>query len=195
MGRTVIYGDANVCSSPRIRNIGWHSLRYAWILLVGGIVLGCSRTSPQEKKVPFDQKQKTSALTDTDQKRLSDQRAVVERYLGGEDSTKKYKTVAGKLGTIRAILQGNIFKREQTYELQCLGIVLGDAFVQELGMEWIMVEDEHGSDPGVRMPKTSIIIFPMTMISKRIEAGEQVDVFDLFNKVTTQVEELVRQGV
>ena len=58
---------------------------------------------------------------------------ILQKY-----TKQKYKTAAGKLGTIRAILQGGIFKRDQTYELQCLGVVLGDAFVQDLGMEWIM---------------------------------------------------------
>jgi hypothetical protein len=32
------------------------------------------------------------------------------------------------------------------------------------------------------------------MILKRIEHGEKVDVFDLFNGVAAQVEELQRQG-
>ena len=57
-----------------------------------------------------------------------------------------------------------------------------------------MVEDEHGRDPAVRMPKTSIILYPLTMISKRIERGDQVDVFELFNGLAAQVEELQRQG-
>jgi hypothetical protein len=61
-------------------------------------------------------------------------------------------------------------------------------------MEWVMVEDEHGRDPAVRLPKTSIILFPLTMISKRIERGEKVDVFDLFNGVATKVQEMQRQG-
>ena len=138
--------------------------------------------------------QKITALTEADQKRLHDQRAVVERYLGDEDSKQKYKTAAGKLGTIRAILQGEVFKRGQTYELQCLGIILGDAFVQKMGMEWIMVEDENGRDPAIQMPETTIILYPMTMISKRIERGEKVDVFELFNGVAAQVEDLRRQA-
>ena len=46
----------------------------------------------------------------------------------------------------RAILDAKAIQPEQTYELQSLGIVLGDAFVQELGMVWAMVEDEHGRD-------------------------------------------------
>lgn len=168
---------------------------YAWLLFVTSVVSGCVRSDTAEKKVSNQPDQKITALTEDDQKRLQDQRAVVERYLGNEDSKQKYKTAAGKLGTIRAILQGGVFNREQTYELQCLGIVLGDAFVQELGMEWIMVEDEYGRDPAVRMPGTSGILYPVTMISKRVERGEQVDVFELFNAAAAQVDELKRQGI
>jgi hypothetical protein len=140
--------------------------------------------------MPAQPEQRLTALTEADQQRLRDQRAVVEKYLGNEDSKQKYKTAAGKLGTIRAISQAGVFKREQTYELQCLGVVLGDAFVQELGMEWIMVEDDDGRDPAVKMPNTTIILFPATMISKRIERGEQVDAFQLFNGVAAQVDDL-----
>jgi len=138
--------------------------------------------------------QNITALTETDEQRLRDQRAVVERFLGNEDSRQKYGTAAGKLGTIRAVLDAGIFGRDQTYELQCLGVVLGDAFVQELGMEWIMVDDAYGRDPAVRMPKTTIILFPLTMVSKRIEQGERVDVFDLFNGVAAQVDGLSSLG-
>ncbi len=171
-----------------------HNLRWLWFVMVSSFLVGCASNEPQEKKVATQPEQKITALTDADQKRLSEQRATVEKYLGNEDSKQKYKTAAGKLGTIRAILQGGVFKRERTYELQCLGIVLGDAFVQELGMEWIMVEDEFGRDPAVRMPNTSIIVYPLTMISKRIERGDRVDVFELFNGVAAQVDELKRQG-
>ena len=35
-----------------------------------------------------------------------------------------------------------------------------------------MVEDEKGRDPAIRIPGTTVILFPLTMISKRIERGE-----------------------
>ncbi len=143
--------------------------------------------------MPDEPQQKVTTLTEVDANGLREQRAVVERYLGNDASKEKFKTAAGKLGTIRAILQAGVFKPNQTYELQCLGIVLGDAFVQELGMEWAMVEDQYGRDPAVRVPGTSIILFPLTMISKRIENGEQVDVFALFNGVAAQVDDLRRR--
>ena len=78
--------------------------------------------------------------------RLREQRAGVEKFLADDASRQKYQTAAGKLGTIRAVLQANVFKPNQTYEFPCLGMVLGDAFVQELKMEWVMVEDHHGRD-------------------------------------------------
>ena len=118
----------------------------------------------------------------------------MEKYLADESSRAKYKTAAGKLGTIRAIFYGNVFKPDQTYKLQRLGVVLGDAFVLDLGMEWVMVEDAHGRDPAVRLPGTSIILFPLTMISKRMERGQKVDVFELFNGVAAEVETARRRG-
>lgn len=122
-----------------------------------------------------------------DHERLKAQRAVVEQYLGDDQSRENYKQAAGKLGTIRALLDQNVFRPDQTYELQCMGIVLGDAFVQHLGVEWIMVQDEHGRDPAVRLPGTTLILYPLTMISKRVERGETVDVFDVFNGVADHV--------
>jgi hypothetical protein len=132
--------------------------------------------------------------TETDRQRLREQRAVVEKFLVDENSRQKYQTAAGKLGTIRGILQANAFKANQTYELQCLGVVLGDAFVQDLKMEWVMVEDEAGRDPAVRLPGSTIILYPLTMISKRVERGDRVDVFDIYNGTANQVEELRRKG-
>jgi hypothetical protein len=42
----------------------------------------------------------------------------------------------------------------------------------------------------VRLPGRSIILYPLTMISKRVEGGKNVDVFDLFNGIAAQVDEL-----
>ena len=140
-----------------------------------------------------DEEQEVTKLLPEDESRLMAQRRVVERYLAPE-SMANYATTSGKLGLIRAILQHAVFAPSQTYELQCLGIVLGDAFVQEMEMEWIMVKDSYGRDPAIRVPGTSVIVYPLTMISKRIENGENVDVFELFNGVADQVEKMKQEG-
>ncbi len=134
--------------------------------------------------------QTLSDLTDGDFKRLEEQRAVVTRYFD-EDGHKKYGTAPGKLGTLRAVLTAAVISPDQTYELQSLGIVLGDAFVQDMGFHWIMVEDEQGRDPAIKYRDTSVILFPLTMISKRIEQGETVDVFELYNGVAALAREKI----
>src|SRR4051812_5171331 len=131
-------------------------------------------------------------LTPADEDRLRQQRAVIEKYLGDDAANHaKYATAPGKLGLLRAVLEAMVFNASQTYELQCLGIVLGDVFVQQCGWLWRMANDQHGRDPCIKVPGSSIVLFPLTIISKRVERGEQVDVFDLFNRVAADVEQRV----
>jgi hypothetical protein len=116
---------------------------------------------------------------------------VIEKYLGGDASNlEKYQTVAGKLGLLRALVERRVFQSRQTYELQCMGIVLGDALVQHCGVEWRTVEDKYGRDPCVQIAGSSVVLFPLTMISKRVEKGQAVDVFDLFNHTGAKIQEL-----
>jgi len=78
----------------------------------------------------------------------------------------------------------------ETLKLQCLGITLGDALVQRCGFEWVVLEDEYGRDPALRLPGTSVIVFPLTMISKRVERGEAVDIYPLVDGIILKVEEI-----
>jgi hypothetical protein len=135
--------------------------------------------------------QKIEPLNVDDAARIAKQRAMIEKYLGGDATNlEKYQSVAGKLGLLRALLERRVFQPTQTYELQCMGIVLGDALVQHCGVEWRAVEDHYGRDPCVQVPGSTVVLFPLTMISKRVEKGEAVDVFDLFNKTGAEIEEL-----
>lgn len=134
-------------------------------------------------------------LTDQDRSWLADQRSRVEQLLvGNPDAQRKYQTSAGKLGTIRAVLEGGVFRADQTFELQGLGIVLGDAISAERGLDWKMVEDQYGISPCLVLEGTSVVLYPQTMISRHVERGETVDVFDLFNWLCGQIDELKAKG-
>jgi hypothetical protein len=79
---------------------------------------------------------------------------------------------------------------------QALGLAFGRAFLNEFpDYDWWMVEDEYGRDPAIRYKETSLLVFPMTMISKRVEDGEQVDVGELFDGLAKQLAELIQEGV
>lgn len=81
----------------------------------------------------------------------------------------KYGTVEGKIFLLQAILDAGWIGKSEAVKFQCLGITLGDALAQELKMEWVTVEDEYGRNPALRLPGTTVLAFPLTMISKRIE--------------------------
>ncbi len=57
---------------------------------------------------------------------------------------------------------------------------MGDALAQHLGLDWVAVEDDYGRTAALQLAGTTILAFPVTTISKRVEAGEVVDAVELF---------------
>ena len=109
------------------------------------------------------------------------------------EAQHKYENAQEKLRLIDTILKEKWIEPNETYKLQCLGITLGDILVQELGFQWIAVEDEYGRTPSIKLDGTTIIIFPQTMISKRIERGDNVDVYLLLEETRKTVNELIKE--
>ena len=96
---------------------------------------------------------------------------------------------------IQRVLDSGQLEREATYSLQALGLAFGKVFVQNhADFDWWMVEDEYGRDPAIRYQQTTLLAFPMTMISKRIEDGESVDVRGLYVGLSQRLTELRRDG-
>ena len=54
----------------------------------------------------------------------------------------------------------------------------------------MVIEDEYGRDPALRDGKTSLKLFPLTIISKRVEEGEAVDPVALFKQICAKVDDL-----
>jgi hypothetical protein len=143
----------------------------------------------------MNDEQKITLPTKEDWEELSKRRAVIAELLSNEDDCGEYIDPSGKLAFLNALLELDVFEPTDTYQLQSMGVVLGDVFVEGLGFEWVMVEDDYGRDPAVRVPGTSILLFPLTMISKRIENGEAVDTIELFNAVAEKLEEIKAEGL
>jgi hypothetical protein len=132
--------------------------------------------------------QKIEPLSEQDAANVESQREWVRGHFTPE-SQKLYDDLQQKLRLLDTIGKNKWIKPNETFKLQCLGITLGDAFVQKMGFEWVTVEDEYGRDPAIRLQGTSSILFPLTMTSKRIEKGEDVDIQHLFEGVCEIVDE------
>ena len=80
---------------------------------------------------------------------------------------------------------------DQTYQLQCLGVVLGLRLAAHVdGLTWAVVDDADGRAPALRYRDTELLVFPLTILSKQIEDGDDVDVAATFAGLCERIEEL-----
>jgi len=122
--------------------------------------------------------QSITELTPADRVFLDQQRWWVAGFLA-EDSGASFADVSVKLQVLQAIIDNGWVARDETAELQALGVVFGDMLAELLSVPWVMVEDEYGRDPALLITDDPVLVFPVTMISKRIEDSETVDVATL----------------
>ena len=110
------------------------------------------------------------------------------------ESIDQYKTTNGKLKLIDVILKSDWIEKHEIFKFQSLGITLGDIIVQDLNFIWVEVEEDGETDPAVNLQDTTLILFPMTMISKRIEKGENVDIYEFYERLKDDVTEIKIQA-
>jgi hypothetical protein len=125
---------------------------------------------------------KFSELSREDGERLDQQRALVAAAAKQRYGTAALTRTNKDLPIIQQLIDDKVFKKSHTYELQCLGVVFGDVLASELPLRWVMITDKYGSDPTLRFKNASVNINALTMISKRVERDEPVDVFRLLQK-------------
>lgn len=81
---------------------------------------------------------------------------------------------------LQAIVDRTLLGAEQTWELQALGVCFGDALLAYIpGLHWSLVTDEYGTDPTLRFKETTIQFNALTVISKWVEDGREVDVLHM----------------
>lgn len=99
------------------------------------------------------------------------------------------------LKRLQQIINSNQIPVSNTQELQSLGIVFGKVFVNETpNFNWWVVKDEYGKDACIRYKETNLLIFPQTMISKRVEDSEKIDVFELFYSLKDDLERIKNEN-
>lgn len=125
---------------------------------------------------------KFSELSREDNDRLNQQRALVAATAKQRYGTAALTRTKDDLTVLQRLLNDHVFKKTQTYGLQSLGVVFGDVLAGELSLRWVMITDEYGTDPTLRFKNTTININAVTMISKRVERGESVDVLRLLQQ-------------
>jgi hypothetical protein len=145
-------------------------------------ITGCSKPQVAPSLTP-----QFNELSGSDRVRLDQQRAIVAATAKQKYGTGRLTKTAADLPVLQRLIDDNAFNKTQTYELQSLGVAFGDVLVSELPLSWAMVTDEYGTDPTLRFKDRSVNINALTMISKRVERGEVVNLVQLLQITRDQL--------
>ena len=66
-------------------------------------------------------------------------------------------------------------------------VIMGDLLAAELVMRWVLYEDNVGRSRALRYQKSDNVLFPMTMIARRREVGNQTSVVNIYQKASDVV--------
>ena len=63
---------------------------------------------------------------------------------------------------------------------QDMGVVLGEILIQNNPVNWVIYTDSLGKSRALQIKSSFNFLFPITMISRRAEAGIKVNIIDLY---------------
>lgn len=151
------------------------------LALLVGLLYGLSNGALAQDEV------KISELSQLDRQYMASQRETLDdlaaRYFG-EHFTG---TRDNDLELLQRLLDRNLVRDDQTRELQAMGIILGDLLAAELDMHWVIYTDSLGRSRALRYKRTENYLFPVTMISRRREAGNHTPVKEIFDKAKAAI--------
>jgi len=138
----------------------------------------------------YAKRSRVEELSDVDHRRLREQRNLVDelarRHVGTPLSAGHS---LDDLRVLQELLDQEVLDPEQTFELQALGVALGDVLAEQYGLEWVVVNDDVGRSRALRYGEGEDILFPVTMISKRVEADVNFRVLELYEKSARSLDE------
>lgn len=86
------------------------------------------------------------------------------------------------LETLQRIVDRGLIERDDLSRLQAMGVVLGNVMVAEVPkLQWKIYEDQEGRSRAVCVEEARECLFPVTMLSRRIEVGLNPDVRKIYH--------------
>ncbi len=118
---------------------------------------------------------------------IEKKRDWVKAHLPADRIDKAYATVEGKLSLIDTIIVNKWVGPQDILHLQCLGVSLGDAIAQQLGMRWVLADDGQERMPALNLPGHDVLAYPIGLIADKMQSGIEPNVYDLFHAAWKQI--------
>lgn len=130
-------------------------------------------------------------LSESDVAQLEEDRTFLPEVVLQRLPAFTLQRTSADLEVIQHVLRTGPYTDTPVEEVIAIGTTFGDLLADELGMHWIRYEDEEGADLAIRYRKSTIVVFPRTMILKRLERDEDPDARDLFEQVCIQIRSML----
>jgi hypothetical protein len=119
-------------------------------------------------------------------------KALAAPYLDGEETLPAPPVLdqifAGWLEDWRSLPEPE--RDDPNVYVNAVGVALGQALVDELGLEWAIVTDEYGTEIAVHGQPGDILVFPTNLVAKRLERNETDFIAPIFDQIAARVQEL-----
>lgn len=147
-----------------------------WISMIGAM-LGLSQASEASSTAAPDPKAKISisSLEKEDAEFLQNRRGFAAQIEKMRQIPPKDVPIT--ISVLQGMYDGGIAEQidDQPY-WEALAICIGDELVKRHHFEWVLITDEWGTEPAVAVPGKMVYATPMSMIFKRVEKREKVEV-------------------
>ena len=165
-------------SQPCIAHRASFSLFRAVLLLFAmGLSIGSSISFSQGTDLELN----IEPLTSIDKQFMAEQRQRVEQL-----ANRLGRNLSGEadrdIDTLQRIIDDRLIASDDTLSLQAMGVVLGDLLIDRLDMAWVIYRDRKGRSRALRYRETDIYLFPITMISRRQEVGNNRSVRSVYDE-------------
>lgn len=133
---------------------------------------------------------RTESLSPVDERYMETQRDKLDDIARVELGLQFNGEVENDLHILQELLDRRLVERNQTALLQGMGIVLGDLLVKQENLQWVVYIDDVGRSRALTAPGKEEFLFPVTMISRRVEAGIDVDVKEIYQRAVDMARDL-----
>jgi hypothetical protein len=118
-------------------------------------------------------------------------RLLAERYTGGGEALP---TLDSLDGCVEGWQADDDSRADVNVLINGVGVAVGEHLSRQVGLDWVIATDEHGSDLALHGPPGDILIYPANTVAKRVVAGETGFVRSLYDSLVSGVEERRKLG-
>ena len=161
------------------------------IVVLGAIYTAPSLAQPEMYGLMDKPKFTVNELSYLDNQYMRSQRNLIEDIVRRSLGSSFTGDASFDLPVLQRLLSEGKVLPHQRQELQAMGIILGDLLATKLGMRWVVYEDDLGRSRALQLNETDNFLFPVTMVSRRIEAGNTTPVQAIYDKAIITISPLI----